>query len=125
MLEEMVSLANLGGGAAIERFDHELSRILENISDPNTDPKAVREITLKVKIKPTQDRSAGPVEISCTSKLAPVATFPAMLYIQKDRSGRVRAFEHNPGQTSLFEDVDMETGEVRSNITSIEGRKAV
>lgn len=105
-----VSLATLGGGMAIERFDHELARVLENIGDPNTDPKAVREITLKLRIKPSQDRSAGPVEIACTAKLAPVAPAASMMYISRGRDGVVRAFEHIPNQTAI--EFDPESGEV-------------
>jgi hypothetical protein len=57
--EPSVSLQNLGGGAAIELFDLELQKVLENISDENTRPAVVREITLKVKIKPGDDRDYG------------------------------------------------------------------
>ena len=39
-----VSLTNLGNGAAVELFDHELQKVLANIDDPNTDPKEKRKI---------------------------------------------------------------------------------
>ena len=45
--EEKLTLSNLGNGAAVELFGIELRRVLKDVMDPNTDPKAVREITLK------------------------------------------------------------------------------
>lgn len=66
-----MSLANLGGQKAIERFDDELAKVFENIADPNTDPKAVRVITLRVSIKPDEDRRNLDVVIAAASKMAP------------------------------------------------------
>ena len=42
--EERLGLENLMGGAAIERFNHELARVLENVNDINTEATAAREI---------------------------------------------------------------------------------
>lgn len=41
--EEVLSLSNIAGGGAIERFDLELKDIWNNILDPNTDATAKRE----------------------------------------------------------------------------------
>lgn len=43
---EIVSLENIGRGAALERFDVELQKVLENVLDPNTKPTATRKVTL-------------------------------------------------------------------------------
>jgi len=37
-----INLATLAGGAAQERFNYELQKVLENISDANTEPKTKR-----------------------------------------------------------------------------------
>lgn len=100
-MSEKVSLANLGGGAAIELFNEELQKVLDNIVDENTKPTAVREVALKVKIKPAEDRDYGDVHISCTSKLAPIAPYPTNFFIGKER-GKGVAQEHNPKQSKLF-----------------------
>ena len=100
--KEHVSLENLGAGAATELFDLELQRVLENISDKNTKPTALREVTLKIKIKPSEDRDYGEVEISCVAKLAPVKPFPTNIFIGR-HLGRTVATEHNPKQAKLFE----------------------
>lgn len=67
--DDAISLINLKEGAAVELFDVEMARCLENIMDPNTGDKA-REINLKVKLAPAK-KNPGIVgiEISCTSKL--------------------------------------------------------
>ena len=67
--DEKLSLANLGGGAAVEKFDTELQKVLDNIADPNTVENAGREVTLKVKIKP-KERDYAKVQILCGSKPA-------------------------------------------------------
>lgn len=67
---EKVTLANLAQGAAVERFDAELQRVLENIADINTKCKQKRKIVLEVEILPSNDRSVGAVAIKCSSKLA-------------------------------------------------------
>ena len=97
----------------LERFEEQLDRVMENIADVNTKPDAVREITLKVKIKPTNDRSAATVEIGGSPKLAAVAPFPLTVYIGK-HGGKLLAFEGNVNQGDLFgPEVDRETGEVK------------
>jgi len=91
-MEERLSLANLGKGAAVERFDDELQKVLENILDPNTRPDLVRSVTLTVKIKPNEDRDFANVEIQATSKLAPYDHVPTHIYIGTEK-GRAVAVE--------------------------------
>ena len=115
--EEPVTLYSLAGGAAAEHFDEELSRVVSNILDPNTDAEAVREINLKIKIKPGNDRRIGAVSIQVTSKTGPIAALGTMFYFGK-HGWRCFAVENNPNQPSLFDEpakptaVDFKTGEV-------------
>jgi hypothetical protein len=67
---EPITLANLANGAAVEKFGIELQRVLDNIVDPNTKADAVREVILKVKIKPNDKRELGAVSIETGVKLA-------------------------------------------------------
>ncbi len=108
----------------MERVEDALAKVLANIADVNTKPDAVREIALKLKIKPTNDRGAAAVEVSCAPKLAAVSPFPVMLYLGKDRDGRLSAFERIPNQTSIFDGIDPDTGEVlEGKITPMPERK--
>lgn len=99
MEAEKVTLASLRGGAAVEMFDVEMLRVLDNILDPNTTLQ-VRSVTLTVKIKPDANRSVGAVEISCGSKLAAPKPAVSQFYMGKDR-GRAVAFEYNPEQLQM------------------------
>lgn len=99
MEAERVTLATLRGGAAVEMFDSEMQRALDNIQDPNTQ-LTTRTITLTVKIKPDQNRSIGAVEINCGSKLAAPKPAVSQFYMGKDR-GKAVAFEYNPEQLQM------------------------
>jgi len=60
---------------------HTLKKVLANIADPNTDFKPVREITLKVKLKPSSTRESADTTVQVTSKLAPFAPTSTTLYL--------------------------------------------
>lgn len=104
---EIVTLASLSDGAALERFDHELQRTLDNIADPNTDPKAVRTITLTVKIKPNDKRTMGEVKFSAQAKLAPLAPVETLIFIGRS-GGNIVASEQLP-PTPLEEEISQQT----------------
>lgn len=97
---DMVSLANLGRGAAIEQFDEEFGRIVENILDPNTLSTAERSITLKVTLKPNENRDFCLVGVACNSKLSPVKSFQTQVFIGRNAQG-IMATEHNPQQLKM------------------------
>lgn len=111
MNNERVSLENLGSGAAVELFNLELQRVLDNIIDENTKCGVVREVTLKVRIKPDEDREWGTVEIAASSKLAPVHPYPTQIIIGKER-GKGVATEHDPKQMKMFGKEDAKPGKI-------------
>ena len=90
---ERVTIDTISKGAAIERANLEFDRILQNILDPNTSAKVMREVTLKIKIRPTEDRSMGSVEIQAIAKLAPVTEHITQVYIGTDQHGKPEASE--------------------------------
>jgi hypothetical protein len=89
--DEVLSLATLGQGAAVEKFDLELEKTLKNILDPNTAGGA-REIVLTVKLKPNDSRSLVEIEVQCKSNLRPLAAFSTAAAIGRG-GGRVEARE--------------------------------
>lgn len=105
MHEEYVSLENLGAGAALELFEVELQKVLDNISDENTKPTAPREVSLKIRIKPDEDRAAADVSIQAGSKLAPVRPYSTQIVFGIDHGQNV-AREHNPKQLRFGEAPD-------------------
>ena len=98
--EARVSLANLLGGVAVERFDDELTRVLANIVDRNTQAEAKREIVLKMSFKPDKMRDMGKVEIQVSSKLAPAEKLGTRMFIAITKTGPV-ATEYDPRQPLL------------------------
>lgn len=112
--DEKISLTNLRDGAAIEMFDFELQRILDNIVDPNTNPKTKREVVLKVSITPDENREIGDIEITCTPKLAGQKSAMAKIIIGRTgKKGEGR--ELVTAQQGLFQDTD--------KVIYIEGRE--
>lgn len=92
--EEPMGLLNLGGGVAVEMFDQELQRVLDNIVDINTRADQVREISLKVKIKPDEERMLGEITVECNSKTSAVKGFVSRCMIGKSgRTGHARELE--------------------------------
>lgn len=97
-----VTLETIGAGALSELFAAELSRVLSNISDPNTDTTVKRVITLTVSFKPNRDRDVADVQLKCNSKLAGIMTVSTQLFMGKHH-GELIAVESDPRQSSLFD----------------------
>jgi hypothetical protein len=101
---ETLTLNNLAEGAAEELFQHELSRVLENILDPNTEPEAKRQITLKVTFAPKEgkdgERETSDVSLEVSSKLAAIRGVGSGLYLGR-RSGKAVAVEATAKQVKM------------------------
>lgn len=101
MNEELqVCLETLGSGAAAELFNDELGKVLSNIVDVNTDHKTAREVSLKVTIRPNEDRTFGAVTIAASSKLAPVKSVGTAFFIGR-KAGRAVATERDSRQLTF------------------------
>lgn len=98
--ERTLCLETLREGAAVERFNDELSVVLKNMVDFNTDAKVKRNITLKVEFTPNEDRTNFNERITCTSKLAPPRAVEGFGYIKQTNEG-IEASEYNPSQPEL------------------------
>jgi hypothetical protein len=113
-----VRIETLQGGAVLERINHEMQKVYKNISDINTDPKASRELTLKIKFVPTEDRHSAGISVSCSSKLVSGETLCARIYFEEGA-----AFEpKEPVAGSLFDSTD-DLEEVPAPIKINSGKK--
>jgi len=119
-MEQPVTLYTLAGGALGELFDREMERVSADILDLNTEADAVRTITIKVKIKPDENRSFGAVGMFISSTLGAPKGVASMMYFGR-KNGRAVAVENVPAQKELFDPlgprpvvdfVNRETGEV-------------
>lgn len=99
--EEAITLGNIGGGAAVELFDLELRKVLKDVLDPNTDAKTIRSISLRVTLKPDEDREMGVIGVSVASKLAGSKEFLTKAFFGIE-NGRPEARELETGQGNLF-----------------------
>ncbi|PSK11689.1 replication terminator protein [Brevibacillus porteri] len=113
----MIDLTDFAGGAVTERFNQELQKALENIADPNTDPKKSRTVTVKVTLKADENRDIADVDITTSSSL--VAAKPVLTKILMDRDGKGNVVgaelkSGNKGQTYINEkdQVADDTGKV-------------
>lgn len=96
-----VTLETLAGGAALELFDREFAKLLENAQDPNTKPDAKRSITLKVTLDCSEDRESAVAGIEIKSSLAPAKPAVGRLYMGR-KDGRLVAITNDPRQRDFF-----------------------
>jgi len=97
-----ITLANLGGGAAVEKFGEELEKAINNILDPNTLATAKREVTLKVIITPNNDRTWGGMRIETSAKLAPHVAYQTRAFFGHDKAlGRNVVCEDDTSQVTI------------------------
>ena len=125
-----VNLEELVGGGLQEVFAKAMEEVVENMQNPNTPYKNKREITIKLKFEQNEDRDDAAVDISVTTKLAPVKPMATRMAIGKDlRTGKVYAQEYggqmrgqmsfepskeNPQELMIDgKAVDPETGEIK------------
>lgn len=102
--EEKSSLLQMAKGAIQERVDYEVSKVIDNILDVNTDPLAKRKVTLVVEMKPDEDRQVVKITATATSKLAPTNPVGTSLVITSDGNGEMMLAEivpQVPGQMSM------------------------
>ena len=85
--EQRNSIMQMAKGAFQERVDYEMTRVIDNILDPNTKATANRKITLTIELTPDDERENIVVAVQAKSTLA--ATNPVMtaLFIAHTRDG--------------------------------------
>lgn len=100
-----VDLSKLAGGTLQAKFDRELTRVIENMQDPNTPFGEKRKITISISFAQNEMRDDAKIEISLNSKLAGVISAKTNFAMGKDlESGQVLINEYGkqvPGQMSF------------------------
>lgn len=98
------SILDMAMGAFKERADYEMSRIVNNILDPNTKAAKKRSLVITVDIVPDDERTNLRVSTVVKSKLEPTNPVTTALYITGDENGEMVAVEmvpQIPGQTRM------------------------
>ncbi len=112
-MEKMINLETFADGALAEKVNMALRDVLQNITDPNTDYKVKRKLTVDMTLTTGEDRELTEVTIVAKTKLAPSKALAAKIVIGTDGNGGVLASEYKkqvPGQSYMK--VDEETGEI-------------
>ena len=119
-----VDLGELAGGTLQEKFDRELTRVVENMQDPNTPFNEKRGITINISFHQNELRDDAKIEISVKSKLAGVISAKTNFAMGKDlKTGQVMIQEYGkqiPGQMSISDMAAVEEKEPeKSKITAM------
>lgn len=108
---EKKSLIQMARGAFMEIFDAEMSKVLDNILDPNTKATGKRKLSVEFTFTPDDNRQTIGVTFQCKPKLEPINPAVTSLYVTGEMgTGEVTAVEmvpNIPGQLNL----DMEEQE--------------
>lgn len=102
-----ITLANVMDGAATVLFETELKKVIENLVDVNTDPKAIRELSLVFKFKVSDDRRSAGISVSPKTKLAPHMGEVDMVHLVQ-QGAELKAVALNAQQTPLFDEKNSE-----------------
>lgn len=98
------SVLEMAMGGILEITDYEIERVIANITDPNTDAKAKRKVTLTLTFQPDDYRERVDLQVQAKTALAPVAPVRTTVCITKDREGHVLLAEmlpQVPGQLDI------------------------
>lgn len=101
---QIKKLDELMDGALTERFENEMERVLKNVFDPNTNPKAKRQIQIIIEIAPNERRDAAEFKIDVKSRTAPPVAISQTVFIRQGDNGSVTATEVTsqiPGQINM------------------------
>ena len=98
-----INIGNINEGAAIDAFDLEIRKVLDNIADLSTVATATRSITLRVDFKPESDRCKVHTEMSVSTKLAGIEKNKSKIWVAKSDDGYLVALDGDPRQMPLWE----------------------
>lgn len=94
-LREKGSIALLQGGAVLKTVDDEVIKVLDDIENIATDPKAKRRITLQFTITSTPSRSSINLDVQAKTDLAPKAVLNMSLDLERaiDDNGHLLSYQ--------------------------------
>lgn len=98
------SLSDLMDGGLEERFNQKLTKVWQNVYDPNTNPTAARKVVMEVKIVPNERRDSVQFHVNVSSKLAPHVALTQTVMLSLGADGTITATERTeqvPGQLDM------------------------
>lgn len=106
-MDYMIDLNQFADGALAAKVNNELEKVLENIADPNTDPKKNRTITIAINIHGDENRDVLNTTVSTKSKLQPAKEVETKILMGADQQGNMIGKELRSGvKGQMFFDND-------------------
>ncbi|MGJ9460095.1 MULTISPECIES: replication terminator protein [Oceanobacillus] len=96
-MDYMIDLNEFAEGALAAKVNTELEKVLENIADPNTDPKKNRTITISIKIHGDEKRDVLNTSVSTKSSLVAMKEVETKLMMGADKQGNIIGKELRSG----------------------------
>lgn len=99
-----IGILDMMNGAIGERAAYELSRIMKNCRDLNTEAKKARTLTIKLSIVPTENRDSVAARAEVSSKLVPVKPIDGALLLggTMDEPVVMEYTPQVPGQRDIY-----------------------
>ena len=104
MERQIKKLDELMDGALTERFNQAMDEVMRNVADPNTDPKAKRQIKIVIDVVPNERRDTASFKTHVESKIAPKMAISNVVFIHVNDDGSISATEVTnqvPGQIGM------------------------
>ena len=104
MERQIKKLDELMDGALTERFNQAMDEVMKNVADPNTDPRAKRQIKIVIDVVPNERRDTASFKTHVESKIAPKAAISNVVFIHVNDDGSISATEGTnqvPGQLAM------------------------
>ena len=104
MERQIKKLDELMDGALTERFNQVLDEVMRNAVDPNTDPKAKRQVKIVIDVIPNERRDTASFKTHVESKVAPRAPISQVVFLHVSDDGTITATEVTnqvPGQLAM------------------------
>ena len=99
------SILQMARGAFQERVDLEMTKVVENILDPNTKPTQKRKLTMTIEFSPDDERQNIGVSFVVKSTMAPTVPARTTLWVAGENTDKERQIVEMvpqvPGQMSF------------------------
>ena len=117
-----INIETFSNGELTQQINREMEAVARNISDPNTETKTARKITVTITMKPNEQRDFITTSITTKSTLAPTLGAVTALAVGKNlKTGEIEVGEIGnqiPGQISM---ADVEP-QMSSPVQEIDGK---
>lgn len=104
MERQIKKLDELMDGALTERFNQVLDEVMRNAVDPNTDPKAKRQVKIVIDVIPNERRDTASFKTHVESKVAARMPISQVVFLRVSDDGSITATEVTnqvPGQLAM------------------------